>query len=107
MAPEQFEGGKIDQRADIYALGVLAFEMFTGNRPFKADNLVQMAFLHSQKAPPNPLELNPNLPPRLTAVILRCLEKEPDKRFGTVLEIISMISDINDQTDKKKREIDS
>jgi serine/threonine-protein kinase len=92
MAPEQFEDAKVDQRADIYALGVVAFEMFTGKKPFEADTALALAYKHSRKPPPDPLGIRPELPLRLVAVILRCLEKSPSTRFGSVGEIASLLT---------------
>jgi serine/threonine-protein kinase len=91
MAPEQFRGEKTDQRTDIYALGLLAFEMFTGKRPFEDENLVNIALMHTEEPPPKPHELNPHIPPRLSAIILRCLEKAPKDRFSSVNEISAMV----------------
>jgi serine/threonine protein kinase len=93
MAPEQFEKSKeVDHRADIYSLGVVAYEMFTGTAPFKSDNPVALAYMHVNKSPPDPLTVRPDLPPRLVAAILRCLQKSPDSRFGSVVEVASLLS---------------
>ena len=94
MAPEQFEGKKLDQRTDIYSLGVLAYEMFTGVRPFKGENVFTLAFKHAQESPTNPLDLRVEMTPRAAAVILKCLEKKPQNRFGTVRELLSMLEDV-------------
>jgi serine/threonine-protein kinase len=91
MAPEQFESGGVDQRADIYSLGVVAFEMFTGQRPFKGDGMAQLVKMHTLEPPPDPLKLKSDLSPRLAAVILRCLEKSPQDRFSSVVEIASLL----------------
>jgi class 3 adenylate cyclase/predicted Ser/Thr protein kinase len=95
MAPEQFASGEVDQRADIYSLGVVAFEMFTGRRPFDGDSTAKLERMHTQEPPPDPLQLKSDLPPRLTAVILRCLEKSPQDRFSSVVEIPSMLEESN------------
>jgi CheY-like chemotaxis protein/predicted Ser/Thr protein kinase/two-component sensor histidine kinase len=92
MAPEQFQEGRVDNRTDIYALGVVAFEIVTGQRPFDASSSVALAYKHTEEDPPDPLELRPDLSPRLAAVILRCLEKSPHNRFGSVSEILSLLA---------------
>jgi serine/threonine-protein kinase len=91
MAPEQFEDRQVDQRADIYALGVVAYEMFTGQVPFDAKNILSLAFKHTSQPPPDPLSIRPDLSMRLSAVILRCLEKTPARRFGSAVEVASLL----------------
>jgi serine/threonine-protein kinase len=91
MAPEQFSGGDIDFRTDIYALGVVSFELFTGHKPFSGD-IASLAHKHVHELPPDPQDLRPDLPPRMAAVILGCLEKSPEDRFAAVEEIIPLIS---------------
>jgi serine/threonine-protein kinase len=91
MAPEQFKGGAVDARADLYSLGALAFEVFTGRPPFQADSIVALASMHAQEEPPEILLLRPDLPPRLSAVIHRCLEKEPDRRFSSAADLAACL----------------
>jgi len=92
MAPEQFEAGDVDHRADIYSLGLVGYEMFTDAKLFEADNAVALAYKHAYEAPPDPQTLRPDLPPRIAAVILRCLAKDPRERFGSVREIMSLLT---------------
>ena len=81
MSPEQLEGLDVDRRADIYALGILLFEMLTGRRPYVGETPASVALKQKSEAPPDPQTLNPEIPPPLARVILRCLERDPDKRF--------------------------
>ncbi len=95
MAPEQFKGNDGDHRADIYALGVLAFEVFTGRRTLCGDKLVSIAYQHANEQPEPPQQLNPEIPPRLAAVILTCLAKTPHDRFGSVGEIATCLAEFH------------
>lgn len=82
MAPEQAQdSSKVTALTDIYALGVVAFELSTGQRPFDEPGLVATMMAHVTKPPPRPRALNQAVPPALEKVILRCLEKKPSKRF--------------------------
>lgn len=87
MAPEQAQGREVDRRADVYALGVVLFQMATGSLPFSAESAIQVAMKHVTTPPPAPRSLNPTIPPELEMLILRALEKEPAHRFQTALEM--------------------
>jgi serine/threonine-protein kinase len=80
MSPEQCEDGVIDARTDVYALGVMAFELATGRLPFQGKTVTQLLLAHLKTAPPAPSSLAP-VSPALEAAILRALEKDPAKRF--------------------------
>lgn len=81
MSPEQFEGARADHRADIYALGCTLFFMLTGRPPFEGTDFATLMRLHRDSSPPSPLTYNPDLPPRLCAVLSRMLAKKPASRF--------------------------
>ena len=84
VAPEQIMGAsEVDGRADIYALGVIAYEMLTGELPFKADNPGQVVFAHLQSQPPDPGVLRPDMPWQMCDAVLRALAKQPDDRYQT------------------------
>jgi formylglycine-generating enzyme required for sulfatase activity/class 3 adenylate cyclase len=93
MAPEQLQDRPIDQRADIYALGLVLFEVFTGMAAFKGDTPVSMALKHIQDVPRNPREIEPMVPERVARAILRCLEKDPANRFQSVEELQAALLD--------------
>ncbi len=80
MSPEMADGRELTTKSDVYSLGILLFEIFTGRRPFSADTLVRMVMLHQQEAPPSPRAFRPDLPEAIEQVILSALEKEPTAR---------------------------
>src|SRR5579859_1705744 len=81
MAPEQWEGGEIDARSDLYALGVIIFEMLTGQAPFGGDTPLRIGYQHVNKLPPLARDLRPELPPDVDRVIQMALAKNPADRY--------------------------
>ncbi len=81
MAPEQAQGRPADFRSDLYALGVVLFEVFTGRLPFQGETVMATVLKHIQEPAPDPRRANPRLPEDLARLILRCLEKDPGARF--------------------------
>jgi tetratricopeptide (TPR) repeat protein len=88
MAPEQVQGGKIDHRADLYALGLILYEMVTGDVPFHADTTLQLMYKRVHEVPKSPKTLNPDLPDWLVRVIMKCLERDPGLRYQTASEVL-------------------
>jgi len=84
MAPEQARGEIVDQRADIYSMGLVLFEIFTGSPAFTGDTPMLVALKQVQDKPPDPREIEDLLPDHVSAAILLCLEKDPEKRFQSV-----------------------
>jgi len=80
-APEQAQGEIVSPAADVYVLGIVMYEMLTGRTPFDGDTPAAVAMQHIQDPPVPPSQLNPNIPSTLEDIILRCLEKVPERRF--------------------------
>ena len=88
MSPEQVEGKEVDARADIYSLGIILYEMLTGRVPFEGDTPFTVGVKHKSESPRNPRELNPLIPEDLSLLILRCLEKDKERRYQRNGDII-------------------
>lgn len=91
MAPELWQGAQVDGRTDLYALGVMLYEMLTGRLPFEGNNSVSLVIRHLQEAPSSPRQFNPGLPEAVEKVILKALEKDPRNRFQTVEEMVDAL----------------
>lgn len=86
VSPEQAAGGPVDERADLYALGCVLYEMLTGEVPFRGETPVATMYRHVNEEPPPPSEVA-NVGPELEGVVMRCLEKEPSRRFASAKEL--------------------
>jgi serine/threonine-protein kinase len=88
MAPEQVDArSPIDARTDIYALGVMLFELFTGELPFKGGSVLAIAAARLYTAPPDPSTLRPDLPGAISEVILKCLARDASERFASAQDV--------------------
>jgi len=92
MAPEQIEGAPVTPSVDIYALGIVMFEMVTGVRPFIGDTPFSTALKRLHEPPPSPTDFAPDLNPAWSEAILRCLRRDPAERFRTGSEIVAALT---------------
>jgi serine/threonine-protein kinase len=96
MAPEQIRGDKVDARTDIYALGIIMYEMLTGKVPFDRPNSVNILMAHVNEEPPPLRQMNPNVnvSPAIEDTLARCLAKDPDQRFRSMDEVLAALKRI-------------
>ena len=98
MAPEHFLGKELDGRSDIFALGVVLYEMITGQPPFSGDNLGTLSYkiVHEDVVPP--LHLKPSLSPQLNALVMKMLCRDPKERFQNAAELLTALEEISTQS---------
>jgi serine/threonine-protein kinase len=96
MAPEQIRGDKVDARTDIYALGIIIYEMLTGKVPFDRPNSVNILMAHVNEPPPPLRQMNPNVnvSPAIEDTLARCMAKDPDQRFRSMDEVLAALKRI-------------
>jgi serine/threonine protein kinase len=87
MSPEQFDATGVDERSDLYSLGVVLYETLTGRLPFRGHTPIAIALAHKTEPPPLPRALRPGIPAWLERVVLRCLEKDPARRYASAAEL--------------------
>ncbi len=98
MSPEQVEGKGVDQTSDIYSLGVVFFEMLTGKVPFTGDTALSIALKHKNEPPPDPREVNPQVPRDFSRIVLRCLEKDKSDRFRDVEDLLASLNQVGEHS---------
>ena len=101
ISPEQAKGKFIDEKSDIYSLGVVMYEMVTGKVPFDTDNAVGIAMQHINEPLVEPIKFVPNLEPWLNAIIVKCMEKNPENRFESAESLIKALDDKRIENNQK------
>lgn len=96
IAPEMIRGDPVDQRADLYSLGISLYEIFTGRLPFTGESSMMLIRQHVEDAPPPPSKFVRGMPAGLHALILRLIEKEPSRRFGSADQVIEALNNLTD-----------
>lgn len=91
MAPEQLKGKEVTQKSDIYSLGLVLYELFTGKPVYSSDNLQDLMKLHESSTPTSPASLINDLDPLVERVIMRCLEKDPSKRPASAIQVAAAL----------------
>ena len=93
-SPEQARGGVVDQKSDLYSIGITMYEMITGHVPFDGDSTVSVALKHLQEEITSPAEEVPNIPYSLECIIMKCTQKNPGRRYP---DCASLLMDLKDR----------
>ncbi len=93
MSPEQVEGKAVDARSDIYSMGAILYELVTGQVPFEGNTPMSVALKHVTAAPVEPRGLNADIPEAFSHVIMKCMEKDKERRFQSVEELLQALND--------------
>jgi len=93
VSPEQARGGQTDERSDLYSLGVMMYEMLTGQVPFDGSDPVSVAVMHLQADPRMPRQINPSIPEGLEEITMQAMQKDPERRYQTASDMLMDIDD--------------
>jgi serine/threonine protein kinase/Tfp pilus assembly protein PilF len=103
MSPEQVQGQPADHRSDIFSLGVILFEMCTGQRPFQGDSSAHVISAILRDSPRPMLDLRSDLPEALVRIVGRCLEKDPDLRYQSSADIATALAKVGERVEQRER----
>ena len=102
MSPEQAEGKVVDQRTDIFSLGIILYEMSTGDRPFRGDTRMSVLTSIIRDTPPPVTDLNASMPRHIGRIVKHCLEKDPDRRFQSAKDLRNELDELRDELDTRE-----
>jgi serine/threonine-protein kinase len=105
LSPEQVQRGIADERSDVYATAIVAFEMLTGKKPFEGETPIQIAYKHVNEKVPAPSTINPKVPATLDALIQRATDTDPDKRPANAGEFLSALREIQSALDPSRKQM--
>jgi serine/threonine-protein kinase len=105
MAPEQLEGEPLDQRADVFGLGALLYELLTGRPPYPGGSVTELLQARREAAPVPPRRLNPSIPPALETVILTALASDPANRYADALELDAALGEALPSADDRTQRL--
>ena len=105
MSPEQIRGEEVDYRSDIFSFGIVLYEITTGRLPFRGDHEAAISYSIVNEAPIPVKTLRPDIPSSLESVIYRCLEKDKDKRFSTMDEVVGILQPVGEEGSAAKSRI--
>ncbi len=103
MSPEQADAKPLDARSDLYAFGVIAYELFTGRVPFSSESPLAVLRGHVDRSPPDPQHLRSGLPDAIAAVLLKALSKAPEDRFQRAAALVSALEAALDETERDSK----
>ena len=104
MSPEQTLGSAVDGRSDLFSVGIVLYQMLTGQRPFESDSIVALAVKIAREEPPALNKQRPDLPPTVRRIVERCLAKQPAKRFQSGKELADAVLKVLRDLDEEARE---
>jgi serine/threonine-protein kinase len=105
LSPEQVQRGVSDARSDVYSLGIVLFELLTGQKPYQGEDPVQIAIRHVNDRVPAPSTLNPNISPEVDELVLKATNIDPDKRPKDAGELHELLRALSEKLDPKRRQL--
>ncbi|MEN9543117.1 MAG: hypothetical protein RL590_1 [Actinomycetota bacterium] len=105
LSPEQVQRGVSDARSDVYSLGIVLFELLTGQKPYQGEDPVQIAIRHVNDRVPAPSTINPNISPEVDELVLKTTDIDPDKRPRDAGELQELLRALSEKLDPKRRQL--